>query len=228
MKPATEPTRLLERRSLARHAWDLCGIPFRLALFPDAWNRRLGWSSLEEERLRAVLPHIRGRLLDIGAGTNSLARMYGSGAIGVDVHDHGGGALIVEDTRKLPFPDGSFDTVTFLACLNHIPYRREALLEARRLLVPGGQVLLTMISRLVGWVGHKIWWYSEEKHRPMDEAEEWGLDHREILTLVREAGFQVAHHATFVYRMNHLYCCRVDPITVPVQASEDTARTSSP
>ena len=203
--------RTLTPPSPARQLWDLCGAPFRLALFPDAWNRRMKWTSLEDERLRAVMPHIRGRLLDVGAGPNTLARTYGPEAIGVDVHDHGGGALIVPDTRQLPFADGSFDTVTFLACLNHIPYRQEVLVEARRLLRPGGRILITMISRFLGLVGHKIWWYSEEKHRPMDEAEEWGLDEKEVQALVANAGLCITHHSTFVYGMNNLYRCELAP-----------------
>ena len=80
---------LLAPRSLGQHAWDVLGIPFRMVLLPDAWNKRLGWSSLEEERLRAVLPCIQGRLLDVGAGTNSLVRIYGGHGMGVDVHDFG-------------------------------------------------------------------------------------------------------------------------------------------
>jgi len=54
---------LLSPRSLARRAWDILGIPLRFVVFPDAWSKRFGWSSLEEERLRAVLPCIDGRLV---------------------------------------------------------------------------------------------------------------------------------------------------------------------
>lgn len=72
---------LLSSRSPLQHAWDLLGIPFRFVAFPDAWNKRVGWSSLEEERLRAVMPQIRGRLLDVGA----RARIRSSEPTGVKV-----------------------------------------------------------------------------------------------------------------------------------------------
>jgi len=210
-------TELLTSRSAVRHAWDLCGIPFRFVLFPDHWNQKCGWTSFEEERLRAVLPRIRGDLLDIGAGTNTLVKLYGAGT-GVDVFDFGGGATIVEDTRELPFEDGSFDTVTFIACLNHIPYRLEALREARRVLRPGGRIIATMINRWLGEIGHKLWWYSEDKVRGMLPGETGGLDVREMTELLEQAGFANVNFSRFVYGLNGLYLAE-NPKTVALPQS---------
>jgi SAM-dependent methyltransferase len=199
-----QPT-LLASRSLARHLWDFAGAPLRYVLLPDPWSKQLGFTSLEEERLRAVMPRIRGRLLDIGAGANALVRSYRGEGVGVDVFDFGGGAQIVEDTRRLPFPDASFDTVTFLACLNHIPYREDALREAYRLLRPGGSVVATMINRWLGRVGHAIWWYSEDKHRGMAPGEVGGLNVSEMKRLLAGAGFDRVRFSRFGYGMNGLY-----------------------
>lgn len=197
---------LLSSRSAIQHAWDVLGIPFRFVAFPDAWNKRFGWSSLEEERLRAVLPNIQGRLLDVGAGTNTLVRMYPGEGIGVDVFDFGGGTTIVEDTRHLPFADNSFDTITYLACLNHIPYRTEALREGLRVLRPGGRIVATMINRLLGDIGHKIWWYSEEKHRGgMLPGETGGLNVREMCGLMTDSGYTNVKFSRFCYGLNGLY-----------------------
>lgn len=193
-------------RSIVQHTWDVLGIPFRFVAFPDHWNKKFGWSSLEEERLRAVLPNIQGRLLDVGAGTNTLVRTYRGEGVGVDVFDFGGGTTIVEDTRKLPFADGSFDTITYLACLNHIPYRDEALREGLRVLRPGGRIVATMINRLLGDVGHKIWWYSEEKHRGgMLPGETGGLNVNEMRSLLTCAGFTNVKFSRFCYGLNGLY-----------------------
>lgn len=195
----------LPPKSWAQAAWDAVGIPFRLALFDQRWLPRFGWTTLEAERLRAVLPHIRGRLLDIGAGPNALVRRYGDG-VGVDAFDWGGGALVVADAGRLPFGDGEFDTAAFVACLNHIPNRGEALREAWRLLRPGGRLLVTMIDPLLGGIGHAIWWYSEDKHRGgMAEGEVGGLWTAEVVALCREAGFALRRHERFVYGMNNLY-----------------------
>lgn len=197
---------LLASRSPLQHAWDLLGIPFRFVAFPDHWNKKVGWSSLEEERLRAVMPKIQGRLLDVGAGTNTLVRTYRGEGVGIDVFDFGGGTQIVPDTRDLPFEDGSFDTITYLACLNHIPYREEALREGLRVLRPGGRIVATMINRWLGDVGHKIWWYSEEKHRGgMLPGETGGLDVKEMKGLLTGAGFTNVQFSRFCYGLNGLY-----------------------
>ena len=197
---------LLSSRSPLQHAWDLFGIPFRFVAFPDHWNKKVGWSSLEEERLRAVMPKIQGRLLDVGAGTNTLVNTYRGEGVGVDVFDFGGGTQIVSDTRELPFEDGSFDTITYLACLNHIPYREDALREGLRVLRPGGRIVATMINRWLGDVGHKIWWYSEEKHRGgMLPGETGGLDVKEMKGLLTGAGYTNVEFSRFCYGLNGLY-----------------------
>jgi SAM-dependent methyltransferase len=196
-------------KPLLRSAWDFVGIPFRLVLFDQAWLPEWGWTTLEEERIRAALPRVRGRLLDIGAGANRLVRLYGDG-IGVDAFDWGGGALVVDDASRLPFEDESFDTVTMLACLNHIPNRQGALREARRLLRPRGRLLITMIDPLLGKIGHLVWWYSEEKVRGgPQEGEVCGLWKREVFKMCSAAGFRLRAHRRFVYGMNNLYVFEV-------------------
>lgn len=192
-------------KSIAQSIWDAIGIPARLILFPPEWLDKCGWTTLENERLLQVLPEIRGRLLDIGAGPNTLVKLHGNGT-GVDVFDWGGGAMVVEDTAHLPFPDASFDTVAFIACLNHIPNRQAVLHEARRLLAPGGRVVMTMIDPLLGGVGHAIWWYSEDKHRGgMRPGEVGGLWTKDIVAMCRSAALDLQTHRRFVYGMNNLY-----------------------
>ncbi|HVE89273.1 MAG TPA: methyltransferase domain-containing protein [Burkholderiaceae bacterium] len=196
-----------------RHAYDLLLAPVRMAILPDHVCERLGTTSLRGERLAAVLPELRGRVLDIGAGDNVLIKLYCSmgvkgdeaGSIGADVVDWGSDCMLIESSAHLPFADASFDTVSFVACLNHIPERNEALHEARRVLCPGGRVILTMIGRWIGAIGHKIWWYSEDKHREIDAHEEPGLDRSEVLSLLRDAGFTDIRESRFLYGLNTLY-----------------------
>jgi SAM-dependent methyltransferase len=166
---------------------------------------RFGWTTLDEERINAILPHIRGRLLDIGAGQNRLVNQYGNG-IGVDVIDWGGGAMVVEDSSQIPFPDKSFYTITFLACLNHIPYRERVIQEANRLLREEGRILITMINPILGGIGHALWWYSEDKKRGgMVVGEVPGPLKRDVLGLLETAGFGLQAHERFVYGLNNLY-----------------------
>lgn len=193
------------KKTFLKSLWDFIGIPFRLVLFDQAWLPFFRWTTLEEERLNFVLPYIRGELLDIGAGYNTLVKKYGKG-IGVDVFDWGGGAQVVQDTSKLPFGDKSFDTITFIACLNHIPNRDKVLGEVRRLLKPGGKIIITMIDPILGGIGHAIWWYSEDKHRGgMLDGEVGGMWTKDIIELCEAKGFRLASHQRFVYGMNNFY-----------------------
>ncbi len=193
-----------KKKSVLQAVWDFVGIPFRLVLFDQSWLPRWRWTTLEDERLNRVMPYIHGDLLDIGAGPNTLVKRYGQGT-GVHVVESGGGAVVVQNTAELPFADASFDTVTFIACLNHIPYRDKALTEARRLLRPGGRLLITMIDPILGEIGHKIWWYGEDKHRHVEEGETGGMWTKDIVRLAEQAGFVLRLHQRFVYGMNHFY-----------------------
>lgn len=194
-----------KEKSFLQAIWDFIGIPFRLLLFDQAWLPAFRWTTLEEERLNIVYPLIKGKLLDVGAGPNTLVNRYING-IGVDIFDWGNGVIVVDNTSNLPFENESFDTVTFIACLNHIPYRSAALKEAYRLLRPNGQLIITMINPLLGDIGHALWWYSEDKHRGgMKEGEKGGMWTSEVVDLCREAGFQLKSHRRFVYGINNLY-----------------------
>ena len=206
---------LAPRKSLLQSTWDFVGAPVRMALLPDSPCERLHLTSLRAERYAAVLPELRGRVLDVGAGDNALLRLYArtnaeaaAHSVGVDVIDWGGNTLKIESSDKLPFEDASFDTVCFVACLNHIPERVGALKEAHRVLKPGGRVVATMIGKLIGDVGHAIWWYSEDKHRHVEEEEAMGLDDHEVKDMLRQAQFEDCSTKSFVYGLNRLYAAR--------------------
>jgi len=198
----------MQKNSRLQKLWDAVGIPFRLVLFDQAWLPRFGWTTLEDERLDAVIPHVEGRLLDIGAGPNTLVRRYGNGD-GVDIFDWGNGVKVVENTSDLPYEDESFDTVTLVACLNHIPYREAVLVEANRVLKPVGKLSLTIINPILGEIGHVIWW-SDEPHAGgvMLEDEVGGMWYLEIVELAGRAGFSLVHHERFVYKLNNLLVFR--------------------
>jgi len=206
---------LATRKGLLQSAWDLLGAPLRMILLPDSQSERLHLTSLRAERYATVLPQLKGRVLDVGAGDNALIRLYqktqgdlrgdSAKSIGVDVVDWGGDTLKIASSDSLPFEAGSFDTVCFIACINHIPERVGALKEPYRVLKPGGMVVATMIGRLIGNVGHAIWWYSEDKHRDIAEGEVMGIDSAEMLRLFNQAGFARVSVKRFVYGMNYLF-----------------------
>lgn len=100
------------------------------------------------------------RILDIGCGTGTnLAQLSRFGAVqGVDSEP-----AAVERCRRdgwkvtqvgdgaLPFADGSFDLVTLLDVIEHVDDDLALLAEARRLLAPGGTVLVAVPAYTWMW-----------------------------------------------------------------------------
>lgn len=163
-----------------------------------------GMDFVEQLRLLQVLPHVRGRLLDIGCGYNNLVRRYGNG-VGVDIYPWPGVDILVAREPRLPFPDGAFDTVAIIAALNHITDREAMLKEAGRVLRDDGRLILTMIGPLTGWFAHIIFRQDEQVRGGMKPGELKGMTSGQIKRLLEGAGFMIRLHKTFELGLNHLY-----------------------
>ncbi|MGH2592049.1 MAG: class I SAM-dependent methyltransferase [Anaerolineae bacterium] len=160
--------------------------------------------ALEGWRIAKVLPLVRGRLLDVGCGFNNLVRAYGCG-VGVDVFPWAGIDILIGDSAWLPFPDGSFDTVTIVAALNHISNRTEALPAIRRVLRPGGQLIVTMIGPKTGVLAHIAFVRDERTRGSMQPGEKLGMTRREVVSLLDESGFSVVQDIPFQFGLNRVY-----------------------
>jgi ubiquinone/menaquinone biosynthesis C-methylase UbiE len=122
------------------------------------------------DQARAMLRHgppAPRRVLDVGCGPGAsafaLAEVLGGGAqvVGVDLaaamvararrHQRRGAApavrFLVGDATRLPFPSGSFDLVTGHSFLYLVPDPLAVLAEVRRVLAPGGGLVLLEPSR---------------------------------------------------------------------------------
>jgi ubiquinone/menaquinone biosynthesis C-methylase UbiE len=109
--------------------------------------------------LRECLARAPGRrLADIGGGTGNYAAalrdLDGFNPLVVDLSremlgraEAKGLATLVADAQALPLPDASFDAVTMISMLHHVPDWRAAVAEARRILRPGGRVALKGFAR---------------------------------------------------------------------------------
>jgi ubiquinone/menaquinone biosynthesis C-methylase UbiE len=107
---------------------------------------------------------------------------------------------IVKDIRHFPFDDQKFDTVTFIANLNHVPssLRDIELAEAYRVLKPDGNILVTMANPLALIMVHKVvaWYdtifksnYDVDHIRGMHDEEAYYIRDEEIRERLTKAGF---------------------------------------
>ena len=178
-----------------------------LSLLSREQSARLGLVPIDDERVIMALTHAKGRVLDIGCGANNFVRSYGNG-VGVDVMRWEGCDVQIEDAAKLPFPDGSFDTVTYLACLNHIPNREASVADASRVLRPGGRILVTMITPRLGTFIHWLRRKNDPDHfeRHIEHADELlGMSEALVRQILSDAGFERCTRKRFVMGFNSLY-----------------------
>lgn len=99
--------------------------------------------------LRAVLPELKGEVLDVGCGRMPYrALVLASRYVGVDVDTpvtrELAAADVFYDGRTLPFAEASFDGVLCSQVLEHVFIPEEFLREIRRVLRPGGRLVLTV------------------------------------------------------------------------------------
>ena len=115
---------------------------------------------------------------------------------------------VIKDASKLPFKKSEFNTITYLACLNHIPNRDKAVKEAHRILDSGGRVLVTMITPRWGKFIHWIRFRNDPDHkdRHIDHDHELlGMSSNQVKTLLKDAGFKSVKRKRFVFGLNNLY-----------------------
>lgn len=173
----------------------------------DGWMRRFDRHMLRGGRAR-LCARAEGRVLEVAVGTGLNLPHYAKGTdlTGVDLSpdtlararvraaDLGVDATLSEaSATRLPFPDGSFDTVVCALALCCIHDDRGAVAEMHRVLAPGGTLLL-----LDHVISHTF------AVRTLQRALEPLMlkladDHqlRRPLHLVREAGFSVVERERY-------------------------------
>ena len=129
-------------------------------LTSDEQDKFVGWLDLSEKKT----------LLDVGCGAGGPAiRIAGltlCRVTGVDGHEHAiltARSLashygladrvdfhVVDAGKRLPFPDSSFDAITCIDAINHLPDRFRVIMDWARLLKPGGRVLFTDSTVVTG------------------------------------------------------------------------------
>ena len=113
------------------------------------------------ERICSSFDNPNPRILDVGCGTGANLKMLGlyGQAEGVDISEQavefckrrGLGTVKLGAIEDLPFEDQSFDIVTALDVIEHLDDDAAGLQEMRRVLRPGGTLLLFVPAFMFLW-----------------------------------------------------------------------------
>lgn len=112
------------------------------------------------------------KVLGVGCGNGFVLSRYaraGAEVYGVDITETGidlcrkrfgymdlQGDFRVANAERLPFPDATFDCVSSVGVLHHIPDPERGFAEIRRVLKPGGLFVLMLFHRNSAWYQVKM------------------------------------------------------------------------
>ena len=106
-------------------------------------------------------------VLDAGCGNKDFLNAFLNAGIktvvGVDLYNNGDESIYEcnFETDKLPFPDCSFEVVFSKSCLEHLHDPINYLNEIKRVLVPGGKLILMVPD----WISCFYLYFSDFSHR---------------------------------------------------------------
>ena len=167
------------------------------------------------------------RVLDVATGTGDLAIVEAAAVgptgrvVGVDAcvpmlevarrRDHGSVDFQEGDAMDLHWPDASFDVVTIGFGLRNVADRALALREFRRVLRPGGRLMVldfstptskplravhdTFYFTLMPRVGWAVAWHNDAHRYTSDSIRTW-LSRDELSAAMTEAGLVDARHVS--------------------------------
>ena len=188
--------------------------PGRLDLFRRLAMKPLDWL-FQALRVRQVRPHIKlgARVLDVGCGDGGFfLALDGQISEGVGIDTDLRAPVDVGVCRLLrgAFPDdlpehlGTFDAITMMAVLEHVPPERQPALAAacRELLRPGGRLIITVPSPLVDHILHLLK-YLPFLYEGRSLEQHYGYDAQQTPAVF--AGLTLLVAKRFEFGLNHLF-----------------------
>jgi SAM-dependent methyltransferase len=168
----------------------------------------------------ALLPQAGERVLDVGCGAGTaeliLSALQPGGVhfVGIDLlpprlrdarramrEQAVSAELAVADAARLPFAAGSFDAAFAVAVLQHVPTPRAVVDGLRRVLKPGGRLVLAEPDNAARYwfsepaSGHDVFAHANEFFSLVEEAAGEDADSSigpRVPRLLRAAGFEIA------------------------------------
>lgn len=178
-------------------------------LFFDLWSlvydqplvQRLTYRPVHDAVVEELGQRVPPRLLDLGCGTGLLTRRlrdelpdtrivgcdYSRGMLRQARAKNPRGLFAQGDAQRLPFRDASFDAVVSTEAFHWFPDQAAALGEIRRVLAPGGRLLIALVNPVIEGSGDVMWWASRAVGQPFY----WPTRER-MRALLVGAGFTVA------------------------------------
>tara|TARA_R110001599_G_scaffold38553_3_gene118131 strand:+ start:1373 stop:2197 length:825 start_codon:yes stop_codon:yes gene_type:complete len=168
----------------------------------------IGGVAASTRLLERLNPATHGKVLDIGAGLGGLMRqgaMLGFQMTGLDI-THGFSTLnkalstramqpgtpplawVTGNASALPFADSSFDALLFQHSLMNMPDAARVLAESRRVLRPGGQLVMHEVvsGPNVAQLHYPVPWAASSEHSHL-------LNLAELTRLLETGGFRLEH-----------------------------------
>lgn len=169
--------------------------------------------SWRERKVRTWLPP-GARVLDIGCHQGEFFERLGSaiqGSVGLDPlasprETPRYRILARTFTEPTGFPDRSFDAIILLATLEHIREKAPLAREARRLLVLGGRLIITVPSPRVDDIVHTLVKLGLADGMSLEEHH--GFKPEETAAIFQASGLQLECHELFQLGLNHLFVFR--------------------
>jgi len=166
-------------------------------------------------RFRAAYPHIsRGsKVCDFGCGLHAAFLDFASEKIaeGVGVDDQvepgmvGRWKCLRSDLGSpLPLEAESFNHVTMLAVLEHLPQPEPILREAYRILKPSGTLILTWPAAMVDPILNLMHTARLISSEMESQEHQKRIPVAQLVAMLRKVGFQGHQHRRFEFGLNNL------------------------
>lgn len=159
------------------------------------------WTEFAKRTLRILKKYRdRGRLLDVGCNLGSFAAealRVGYDAYGIDLSEKAlaygreklglSGRLSVGTVTEQRYADNSWDVITYIHCFEHLENPGEEMREAKRVLRPGGIILIEVPRFYSAWrffLGKRWYGFSPFQHI-------WQCGKRGVVSILEREGLEI-------------------------------------